>query len=99
MMESIKLFQKQNIEKTDCCHLNIWLDTLLLLRKSREKIRSYPVLEKVIIWVNIHCKASLKTKGDYGKSIIYTAKGNGVELEIYTNNNLSSKEVHAWDGL
>jgi hypothetical protein len=71
----------------------------LLRKKQGEDTLSYPVLEKVIIWVNIHCKASLKTKGDHGKSIIYTAKGNGVELEIYTNNNLSSKEVHAWDGL
>jgi hypothetical protein len=46
MMESIKLFQKQNIEKTDCCHLNIWLDTLLLLRKSREKIRYHTLFWK-----------------------------------------------------
>jgi hypothetical protein len=38
---------------------------------------SYLILEKVIMWVNIQCNFSLKTKGDYGKSIIYTAKRMG----------------------
>jgi hypothetical protein len=53
-------------------------------KKSREL--SYPILEKVIMWVNIQCKVSLKTKGDYGKSIIYTAKRNWLkDLGIYTN--------------
>jgi len=57
-----------------------WLDRILLLisfteKKSRE-LSSYPILEKVIMWVNIQCKVSLKIKGDYRKSIIYTAKRN-----------------------
>lgn len=47
---------------------------------------SYPVLEKVVMWVNIQCKVSLKTEGDHGKSIIYAVKGNMLkELETCTN--------------
>ena len=67
-----------------------------LKKKSRE-LSSYPILEKVIMWVNIQCKVSLKIKGDYRKSIIYTAKRNWLkELGIYTNKELffpKSKEI------
>jgi len=63
-----------------------WLDRILLLisftgKKSREL--SYPILEKVIMWVNIQCKVSLKTKGDYRKSIIFQRTGNRGSLDNY----------------
>jgi hypothetical protein len=40
------------------------------------------------MWVNIQCKVSLKTKGDYGKSIIYTSR------ELETEEVLIITEVH-----
>ena len=37
----------------------------------------YPILKKIVMWINMQWKVSLKVKGDYRESIIYTAKDLG----------------------
>jgi hypothetical protein len=44
--------------------------------KTKDEVY-YPILKKIVMWLNIEWKVSLKVKGDNGESIIYTAKDLG----------------------
>jgi hypothetical protein len=44
--------------------------------KTRDEVY-YPIFKKIVMWLNIERKVSLKVKGDNGESIIYTAKDLG----------------------
>jgi hypothetical protein len=49
----------------------------MFLRNRTREMVYYPILKKIIMWMNIQCKVSFKVKGDYRESIIYTARDLG----------------------